>query len=95
MDPIFQAWARPRPHGCNLGPTRPDPARNKENNFGPSPASPEREIKISALARPGPKRSTKFWPGLSPIHFFLSAFGPDRLILSDFKTGPFSWLHIK
>ena len=54
---------------------------------------PYREVKISAWALHGPKENTKSWPGLGPANFF-SAFGPDFLCLSDFKTGPFCCQHI-
>ena len=48
-------------------------------NLGPSPARSEREIEILAQARPGLKRSTKFWPGPGPANFFTD-FGPDSLV---------------
>ena len=44
-----------------------------------SPLRPQREIEISARARPGPKQNTKFWPGSGPANFF-SDFDPDSLI---------------
>ena len=56
-------------------------------NFGL--ARPEREIKISSRVRLGQKQNTKFWPKSARL-FFFSNLGPDRLGLSDFKTGPFS-----
>ena len=45
----------------------------------PGPARPEREIEISVRARPGQ---------------FSFRFRPRQLDLRDFKTGPFSCLHI-
>ena len=57
---------------------RPGPARSKGKNFGPSRARAEREIEISARVRPGPTN-------------FFYRYRPRQL---DFKTSPFSCLHI-
>ena len=48
-------------------------------------AWPEREIEISVRDGLAPKPNTKFCPGLANL--FFSHFGPDRLVLRDFKTG--------
>ena len=51
-------------------------------------ARPEREIEISVRARPNERYKI-----LAKAIFFFD-FGQDHLILSDFKIGPFSCLHI-
>ena len=52
---------------------------------------------------PGPKEKLKFWPEPGPtlneIQNFgarqvFSDFDPERLVLSDFKTGLFNFLHL-
>ena len=85
------AWLQYRPrlqYGYNIGPkqklkfrSEPGQAQKGNCNFGPSPARPETKYKILARDRPGPE-----------IFFF--RFRPRQLGLSDFKTGPFSTLHI-
>ena len=54
--------------------------------FEQGTARPEKEIEISALAWPGLKRNTKFWPGPGPAKFFFSNFGPDSLVSMTLKS---------
>ena len=93
--PDFFVRAQPGPHGYNLGPVRPEVkirpehglARKRNRNLGPSSTQSEREIEISARARPETKY--KISARAQPGNFFFR-FRPRQLGLSDFKANPFS-----
>ena len=97
--PDFSDRSLPGPHGYNLGPAWPEvkkknfgPAWKRIWSLGPRLARPEIEIEILARAWPDLKRNTKLHPGPAGQIFF--RFRPRQLGLSDFKTSPFSCLHI-